>query len=130
MVHPIKYAIYWPEYYVDSLQALDIESLNNLTFENINEDKFHALRLVRSVLKQNSEDAKIILNSSNEVAVKAFLDKKIDFLDILVLVEEALEYVSKSLGNMDLNNNDNLDNILYLDNVARIKTEELIKQRF
>ena len=130
MTHPIKYAIYWPEYYVDSLQALDIESLNNLTFENINEDKFHALRLVRSVLKQNSEDAKIILNSSNEVAVKAFLDKKIDFLDILVLVEEALEYVSKSLGNMNLNNNDNLDNILYLDNVARIKTEELIKQRF
>ena len=70
------------------------------------------------------------MNSSNEVAVKAFLDKKIDFLDILVLVEEALEYVSKSLGNMDLNNNDNLDNILYLDNVARIKTEEIIKQRF
>ena len=86
--------------------------------------------MVRAVLKQNSEDAKIILNSSNEVAVKAFLDKKIDFLDILVLVEEALEYVSKSLGNMNLNNNDNLDNILYLDNVARIKTKELIKQRF
>ena len=130
MIHPIKYAIYWPESYSDSIQELDIDSLNNLTFENINEDKFPALRLVRLVLRQKSEEANIILNSSNEVAVKAFLDKKIDFLDILVLVEEALEYVSKSLGNMDLNNNDNLDNILYLDNVARIKTEELIKQRF
>ena len=130
MIHPIKYAIYWPEPYSDSIQELDIDSLNNLTFENINEDKFPALRLVRLVLRQKSEEANIILNSSNEVAVKAFLDKKIDFLDILVLVEEALEYVSKSLGNMDLNNNDNLDNILYLDNVARIKTEELIKQRF
>jgi len=130
MIHPIKYAIYWPESYSDSIQELDIDSLNNLTFENINEDKFPALRLVRLVLRQKSEEANIILNSSNEVAVKAFLDKKIDFLDILVLVEEALEYVSKSLGNKKLNNNDNLDNILYLDNLARIKTEELIKQRF
>jgi len=130
MIHPIKYAIYWPEPYSDSIQELDIDSLNNLTFENINEDKFPALRLVRLVLRQKSEEANIILNSSNEVAVKAFLDKKIDFLDILVLVEEALEYVSKSLGNKKLNNIDNLDNILYLDNLARIKTEELIKQRF
>ena len=93
---------------------------------NENKDKFV---LAKINIDENQQIA-AQLRIQSIPTVFAFLDKKIDFLDILVLVEEALEYVSKSLGNMDLNNNDNLDNILYLDNVARIKTEELIKQRF
>ena len=72
---------------------------------------------------------KSFLNSSNEIAVKAFLDKKIRFIDILVVVEESIEYVSKLLGNETINYSDNLDNILYLDSLTRQKTEELIKLR-
>ena len=86
--------------------------------------------MLESVLKGNDEEKSIILNSSNEVAVKAFLDKKIRFIDILVVVEESIEYVSKLLGNETINYNDNLDNILYLDSLTRQKTEELIKLKF
>ena len=50
--------------------------------------------------------------------------------DILVVVEESIEYVSKLLGNKTINYNDSLDNILYLDSLTRQKTEELIKLRF
>ena len=104
--------------------------LNNLSFETVDEEEYQALRLVRSVLKGDDKEKSIILNSSNEIAVKAFLDKKIRFVDILVVVEESIEYVSKLLGNKTINYNDSLDNILYLDSLTRQKTEELIKLRF
>jgi 1-deoxy-D-xylulose-5-phosphate reductoisomerase len=130
MTHPIKYAIFYPNNYFSVDQKMGIDSLNNLTFETINEDEYHALKLVRSVLNEDSKDKSIILNSSNEVAVKAFLDKKIRFIDILVVVEESIEYVSKLISNNSLNYRDNLDNILNLDSLTRQKTEELIKLRF
>ena len=129
MTHPVKYAIFHPKNYNNKSQKMNIELLNNLSFELVNEEEYQALKLVRSVLKGNDEEKSIILNSSNEVAVKAFLDKKIRFIDILVVVEESIEYVSKLLGNETINYSDNLDNILYLDSLTRQKTEELIKLR-
>ena len=129
MTHPVKYAIFHPKNYNNKSQKMNIELLNNLSFELVDEEEYQALKLVRSVLKGDDEEKSIILNSSNEVAVKAFLDKKIRFIDILVVVEESIEYVSKLLGNETINYSDNLDNILYLDSLTRQKTEELIKLR-
>ena len=88
------------------------------------------MKLVRAILKSESKEKCIILNSSNEIAVEAFLNKKISFLDILVVVEESIEYVSSFIGNKSLNYGDNLDNILYLDKLSRQKTGELINLRF
>ena len=130
MTHPIKYAIFYPNNYNNKSQKMNIDLLNNLSFETINEEEYHALRLARSVIKSDDKEKSIILNSSNEVAVKAFLDNKIRFVDILVVVEESIEYVSKLLGNETINYSDNLDNILYLDCLTRQKTGELIKLRF
>ena len=130
MTHPIKYAIFYPNNYNNKSQKMNIDLLNNLSFETVDEEEYHALKLVRSVLKSDDKEKSIILNSSNEVAVKAFLDNKIRFVDILVVVEESIEYVSKLLGNETINYSDNLDNILYLDCLTRQKTGELIKLRF
>ena len=130
MTHPIKYAIFYPNNYNNKSEKMNIDLLNNLSFETVNEEEYHALRLVRSVIKSDDKEKSIILNSSNEVAVKAFLDNKIRFVDILVVVEESIEYVSKLLGNETINYSDNLDNILYLDCLTRQKTGELIKLRF
>ena len=130
MTHPIKYAIFYPNNYNNKSQKMNIDLLNNLSFETINEEEYHALRLARSVIKSDDKEKSIILNSSNEVAVKAFLDNKIRFVDILVVVEQSIEYVSKLLGNETINYSDNLDNILYLDCLTRQKTGELIKLRF
>jgi len=58
------------------------------------------------------------------------LDKRINFLDILVVVEDAIEYVSSSLGNGNFDKTRDLEYILDLDNLSRVKTEELISQRF
>ena len=130
MTHPIKFALFYPNNYDNFEKKMNIDRLNNLTFETIEEEKYQALRLVREILKSESKEKCIILNSSNEVAVKAFLDKKIRFLDILVVVEESIEYVSSLIGNNSLDYIDNLDNILYLDNLSRQKTGELINLRF
>lgn len=129
MTHPVKHAIFYPKNYNNESQKMNLELLNNLSFETVDEEEYQALRLVRSVLKGDDKEKSIILNSSNEIAVKAFLDKKIRFIDILVVVEESIEYVSKLLGNETINYSDNLDNILYLDSLTRQKTEELIKLR-
>ena len=130
MTHPIKYAIFYPNNYNNKSEKMNIDLLNNLSFETVNEEEYHALKLVRSVIKSDDKEKSIILNSSNEVAVKAFLDNKIRFVDILVVVEQSIEYVSKLLGNETINYSDNLDNILYLDCLTRQKTGELIKLRF
>ena len=130
MTHPIKYALFYPNNYNNFEKKMNIDRLNNLTFESIEEDKYHALRLVRAILKSKSKEKCIILNSANEIAVKAFLNKKISFLDILVVVEESIEYVSSFIGNKSLDYIDNLDNILYLDKLSRQKTGELINLRF
>ena len=116
-------------FFEDNSKALNIESLSNLTFENINEEDFHALRLVRSILKSKEQNLQVILNAANEVAVRAFLDRRINFLDILVVVEEAIEYVSSSLNIRNFDKTIDLGYILDLDNLSRIKTEELINQR-
>ena len=63
------------------------------------------------------------------MAVRAFLDRRINFLDILVVVEEAIEYVSSSLNIRNFDKTIDLGYILDLDNLSRIKTEELINQR-
>ena len=130
MAHPIKYALFYPNNYNNFEKKMNIDRLNNLTFESIEEDKYHALRLVRAILKSKSKEKCIILNSANEIAVEAFLNKKISFLDILVVVEESIEYVSSFIGNKSLDYIDNLDNILYLDKLSRQKTGELINLRF
>jgi len=130
MTHPIKYALFYPNNYNNFENKMNIDRLNNLTFESIEDEEYHALRLVRAILKSESKEKCIILNSSNEIAVEAFLNKKISFLDILVVVEESIEYVSSFIGNKSLNYGDNLDNILYLDKLSRQKTGELINLRF
>ena len=84
---------------------------------------------MRSILRSNEENLQVILNAANELAVRAFLDKRINFLDILVVVEDAIEYVSSSLGSGNLDKNRDLEYILDLDNLSRVKTEELISQR-
>src|SRR5262245_25579391 len=69
---------------------LDLASLGSLTFEAPDEKRFPALRLSRHVLAAGGS-ASTALNAANEVAVQAFLDGRIGFLRIAVLVEATLD---------------------------------------
>lgn len=89
---PIGYALAWPDRMPSSASRLDVAALGNLGFEAPDEVRFPALRLAREALSAGG-NAAICLNAANEVAVGAFLERRIGFLDIVRVVEKVLDRV-------------------------------------
>ncbi|WP_448187393.1 1-deoxy-D-xylulose-5-phosphate reductoisomerase [Azospirillum sp. sgz301742] len=87
---PIAYTLAWPDRMETPAQRLDLAKARELTFEEPDLERFPALRLARSAL-QSGGGAPTILSAANEVAVEAFLDRRIGFLDIERVVESTLE---------------------------------------
>ncbi len=87
---PIAYALGWPRRIPAAARRLDLLALGSLTFEAPDEARFPALRLARQALRRGGA-APTILNAANEVAVQAFLDRRIGFLDIAAAVERTLQ---------------------------------------
>jgi len=86
---PIAYSLAWPERMVAPVERLDLVAVGQLTFEEPDPARFPALRLAREAL-QAGNSAPTILNAANEVAVRAFLEGGIGFLDIANVVEDTL----------------------------------------
>ena len=87
---PILYALTYPERRPVPSAHLDLTKTGPLTFFEPDPDKFQCLRLARAVLDAGGV-APVVLNAANEVAVAAFLDKRIRFTAIAELIERALE---------------------------------------
>ncbi|MBL8671346.1 MAG: 1-deoxy-D-xylulose-5-phosphate reductoisomerase [Alphaproteobacteria bacterium] len=87
---PIAYTMAWPDRIETPAKRLDLAAIGSLTFEQPDAERFPALRLARAALRAGGS-APATLNAANEVAVAAFLGRRIGFLDIAGLVEEALE---------------------------------------
>jgi 1-deoxy-D-xylulose-5-phosphate reductoisomerase len=87
---PISLALGWPGRLATPGKRLDLAQIGQLTFEPPDAERFPALRLARQALRQGGA-APTILNAANEVAVQAFLDRRIGFLDIARVVERALQ---------------------------------------
>ncbi|MCW5752468.1 MAG: 1-deoxy-D-xylulose-5-phosphate reductoisomerase [Alphaproteobacteria bacterium] len=87
---PIAYALAWPDRIAAPVARLDLAKLGQLTFETPDSQRFPALRLARQAL-QSGGAAPTILNAANEVAVYAFLEGRIGFLQIARTVEETLD---------------------------------------
>ena len=79
----------WPERIASGVGGLDLLQHGRLDFEAPDLDAFPCLRLAFQALAAGGT-APAILNASNEVAVAAFLDGRIGFLDIPALVDNAL----------------------------------------
>jgi 1-deoxy-D-xylulose-5-phosphate reductoisomerase len=86
---PIAYALGWPKRIAAPSARLDLAKLGRLTFEPPDPGRFPALRLARAALLAGG-GAPTVLNAANEVAVAAFLDSRIGFLDIAAIVEDTL----------------------------------------
>ena len=87
---PIAYAMGWPDRMAAPVERLDLTKMSGLTFFEPDIVKFPALRLAREALEVGGK-APCVLNAANEIAVAAFLDGQIKFLDIPHIVESALE---------------------------------------
>jgi len=87
---PIAFALGFPDRIAAPTRRLDLAEIGQLTFETPDTTRFPCLALAqRALLKLGC--APTILNAANEVAVEAFLARKIAFSDISRVVESALE---------------------------------------
>ncbi len=92
---PIAYALAWPERMKTTGQKLDWQKLRQLDFSPPDTEKFPCLPLCYHALRSGSASC-ITLNAANEVAVAAFLNRKIGFGDIARLIERELNAVEKN----------------------------------
>ena len=116
---PIAYALSYPERIFSGVNGIDLASISDLQFELPDLEKFKCLKLAYECLKQGGSYP-IEINAANEVAVNAFLNKKIKFTQISELIERALnESESKPF--------ESIEEILLLDEQARVKAEYLLK---
>ena len=86
---PIAYTLAWPKRMVAPSARLDLTAAGTLTFEAPDLERFPALKLAFAALDAGGA-APAVLNAANEVAVAAFLDGGIAFLEIAAIVEETL----------------------------------------
>jgi 1-deoxy-D-xylulose-5-phosphate reductoisomerase len=118
---PIAYSLAWPERMHVPNKRLDLAELGVLSFAAPDPTRFPALRLAREVLMSGGS-AGTVLNAANEVAVEAFLERRIGFLGIARLVEAALE------GSADLAalKPEGVDDVLATDHEARARARALL----
>ncbi|AJD48826.1 1-deoxy-D-xylulose 5-phosphate reductoisomerase [Isoalcanivorax pacificus W11-5] len=93
MKTPIACALAWPERIDSGARRLDFTRLAGLDFEAPDETRFPCLQLAREAM-QAGGTATAVLNAANEVAVAAFLDHRLDFPGIPVVVAETLARVA------------------------------------
>jgi 1-deoxy-D-xylulose-5-phosphate reductoisomerase len=87
---PIAYGLHYPERVDVPVRPLDLAELGALTFEPVNTETFACLRLARAA-GIAAGTAPCTLNAANEVAVHAFLTRRLRFLAIAEVIERTLE---------------------------------------
>jgi 1-deoxy-D-xylulose-5-phosphate reductoisomerase len=120
MKTPIAYAMAWPERIETPVERLSLADIARLDFEEPDAGRFPALRLAREALRAGGS-APIRLNAANEVAVQAFLNDRIGFLDIAGTVERVLDAEAVCAA-------DTLDDVIDCDARARLSAETMLKK--
>lgn len=89
---PIACAMAWPERIDAGVPALDLAQAGRLDFEQPDDIRFPCLRIAREAMLRG-DSAPALLNAANEVAVEAFLERRLPFMDIAQVVERVLNDV-------------------------------------
>jgi 1-deoxy-D-xylulose-5-phosphate reductoisomerase len=115
---PIGHALAWPERMWTPAPRLDLAALARLEFTAPDPVRFPALRMARDALRAG-QGVPTILSAANEIAVAAFLARRIGFLDIAETVEKVMEAMGAPGA-------DSLDDVVALDRDARRQAGELV----
>ena len=116
---PIAHTLAWPDRMDSAVPPLDLVALGRMDFEAPDEERFPALRLARAALGEGGARP-AILNAANEVAVAAFLERRIGFLQIAAIVEDTLNRYGPPAP-------ETLDAVLAVDAEARALACERVK---
>ena len=118
---PIQYALTYPERVIMNEKKLDLTEIGSLTFEKPDMETFKCLKLAYQALEAG-DSACVVLNGANEEAVSLFLQGKIRFIDIANIIESVISIHST----IEISS---IDDVVQLDNWARIKTKEQYEKR-
>ena len=117
---PIQLALFYPNRIVNEIPSLDLAQVSTLTFEKPDLDVFRCLSLSYEAIRIGGS-MPAVLNAANEIAVDAFLNKKINFIQIPQILEQVMND-HKAISDPDL------DSVLALDQWAREKASETIAE--
>ncbi|WP_242095696.1 1-deoxy-D-xylulose-5-phosphate reductoisomerase [Sphingomonas sp. CROZ-RG-20F-R02-07] len=116
---PIAHTLAWPDRMATPMAPLDLVAIGRLDFESVDPLRFPAIRLAREALVAGGARP-AILNAANEVAVAAFLRRRIGFLEIAAIVEHILDRYDPAAP-------ETLDAVLAIDAHARVLAGERIE---
>ena len=116
---PIAHALAWPERIEAGVKRLNLTDIGRLEFFTPDLDSFPGLGLAFQVLEAGG-NAPVIFNAANEIAVEAFLQKRIGFLQIASTVAAALDACEPASIS-------GLDDVLEFDRIARDETGRIIR---
>ncbi len=116
----IAYGLAWPERIDSGVAPLDLIALSRFDFERADTEVFPCLALAFDALRLGGT-APTILNAANEIAVAAFLNEKLRFLDIANVIDATLSALSaEPVGDLDV--------LLAVDHQARTKAQEFVNK--
>ncbi|MDL2280806.1 1-deoxy-D-xylulose-5-phosphate reductoisomerase [Selenomonadales bacterium OttesenSCG-928-I06] len=116
---PIQYALTYPERLKNPFPKLDFKNMKDLTFEQPDKNTFQCLSLALAA-GRIAGTMPCVFNAANEVAVYAFLENKINFLNISEVIREVMR-------NHKRIKNPSLEDIFETDNKARITALKIIE---
>ena len=115
---PIAHALAWPERIESGVSSLDIFSVARLDFSPPDTQRFPCLRLAYETVRAGGLSG-AIMNAANEVAVQAFLDRRLPFTGIARVVEQVMDSVPGGAAVT-------LEAVLDADKVARMSAEQFV----
>src|SRR6476469_3273855 len=119
---PIAHCLAYPDRIASGVRAPDLAALGRLTFERADLERFPALGLAVDALRSGG-GAPTALNAANEIAVEAFLDRRIGFGDIARLVAAACE---AALADGTAKEPQSVGEALSVDHIVRERSRSLL----
>ena len=116
---PISYALTYPNRIANDFEKLDITKIGTLTFEEPDFETFQCLGLAYLAIKTGGT-MPAVLNAANEIAVEAFLNGKIGFMDIPNIIKN-------TMGAYTVKYNYSIDELLQSDEWGRQYAQSLLK---
>ena len=119
---PIAYALSYPRHLKGNTKPLNFLDVGNLSFEKPDIEKFRCLGLSLNADKAGGSMMPV-LNGANEIAVNAFLQRKIGFVEIPELIERTME-------NHEIFTIDSIDKAIEANQWARSRAKQILNTRW
>ena len=117
---PISYALGYPNRINSGVGSFDLSSIENLNFSKVDHDKFPSINYAYKAL-DGSGNSCLVINAANELAVNAFLERKISFLSIFSIIEDSFSITLNSMST-------SIEEILDADIMYRQKIKQIINK--